>query len=336
LAATPPLAEPLRRDIVVIGGSAGAIQALRDLVAQLPPKLAAAVFVVVHVMPSSRSRLPLILERSAIVPVRHAEDGDLVEAGRVLVAPPDRHLLVHRDRVELSLGPREHSTRPAVDPLFRSAAVAYGPRVCAVVLSGTLDDGSEGLRLVADAGGLAIVQDPREAAHPEMPLNALRRVPPAEVLTAAGAGRRVAGLGRGVSTARPLPTAARREPALPNLQVGAGEAGDVPTGLTCPECGGVLWADSDSEILRCSVGHRFSVETLQERQRASVEETLWASLRALREDASLTRHMEDRARALGSHHTAANFAARRRSAERRAEILGSLLAEREPPELRSP
>jgi two-component system chemotaxis response regulator CheB len=323
----------------VIGGSAGAIEALRDLVAQLPAQLAAAVFVVVHVMPSSRSRLPLILQRSALVPVRHAVDADHVEAGQILVAPPDQHLVLHRDGVELNRGPREHSTRPAIDALFRSAAAAFGARVCGVVLSGTLDDGSEGLRLVAESGGLPIVQDPHEAAHPEMPLNALRRVPSAEVLTAIRAGRRIAGESRGEDAggnpARQLREAARGEPPLRDIPAGGGDTGAVPTGVTCPECGSVLWAESASAILRCHAGHRFSLERLQEGHRTSVEATLSASLRAVREDASLARNMEDRARALGSHHTAASFAVRRRSAERHAEILGSLLVERDPPELSS-
>jgi len=209
----------------VIGGSAGSIEALRDLVPQLPPDLPLAVFVVVHISPTSHSRLPEILGRAGRLHVRHAIHGDRVEPGRVLVAPPDQHLLVLADRVQLSRGPRENSTRPAADPLFRSATAAFGSRVCGVVLSGHLDDGSEGLRLIAAAGGLCLVQDPAEAIHPDMPRNALLRVPHAEVHTAMRLGRRITGLGRAPSAGRgasPPPAAGPPStpmPSVPDTQI---------------------------------------------------------------------------------------------------------------------
>ena len=185
---------PVRRDIVVIGGSAGSIEALRDLAPQLTRPLPAAVFIVVHVPPTRRSRLPEILERVGWLPVRHATDGEPIEPGNILIAPPDRHMTLHPDRVELNREPRVNSTRPAIDPLFRTAALAFGPRVCGVILSGHLDDGAEGLRAIVDAGGMAMVQDPREAAHPDMPHNALRAATAAEVHTAMRLGLRIAEL----------------------------------------------------------------------------------------------------------------------------------------------
>jgi two-component system, chemotaxis family, protein-glutamate methylesterase/glutaminase len=193
---TPPAEHTPERDIVVVGGSAGSLDALRDIVGQLPPDSPFAMFVVVHVMPTGVSRLPEILSRSGPLPARHANEGDRIEPGRILVAPPDRHLLLDVDGVHVDRGPLENSTRPALDPLFRSAAAAFGPRVCGVVLSGHLGDGSEGLRLLVAAGGLAIVQDPKEARYREMPLNALLRAPAAEVLTATGIGSRLANLSR--------------------------------------------------------------------------------------------------------------------------------------------
>jgi two-component system chemotaxis response regulator CheB len=167
--------EAPRRDVVVIGGSAGALETLVHLVRALPADLPAAVFVVVHVLPAARSHLPDILDRRCELPVRHAKDRDPVVPGQILVAPPDHHLLLRPDHVELSRGPKESSTRPAIDPLFRTAAESFGSRVCGVVLSGHLDDGREGLRLIVAAGGIGIVQDPDEARHPGMPRNALAR-----------------------------------------------------------------------------------------------------------------------------------------------------------------
>src|SRR5262249_23056901 len=154
-----------RRDIVVIGGSAGSLEALSNVVMALPEALPAAVFVVIHILPVAHSRLPEILSRRGRLVAYHARDGDPLVPSPTSVPPPDHHLMLKPAHVELSRGPRENSSRPAIDPLFRSAADAFGSRVCGVVLSGNLDDGSEGLRQVARAGGAAIVQDPAEALH---------------------------------------------------------------------------------------------------------------------------------------------------------------------------
>ncbi len=182
------------RDIVVVGGSAGGIEALVSLVAGLPVDVPCALFVVVHITPHATSRLPEILDRAGPLPVRHAEDGDAIVPGQIYVAPPDHHLLVHRNRVELTRGPRENRSRPAIDPLFRSAARAYGPQVIGVVLSGALYDGAAGLLAIKSRGGLAIVQDPADALIDSMPRSALRVVVADEVLPAAAIGPAIARL----------------------------------------------------------------------------------------------------------------------------------------------
>lgn len=163
-------------DIIAIGGSAGSIVALIQLVHSLPRDLPAAVFVVVHSSPKFPSLLPEILQRSGSLPAVHAEDGALIEPGRIYVAPPDRHLLVKGEYMRVVFGPKENRFRPAIDPLFRTVARVYGKRAIGVVLSGLLYDGTAGLFEIKERGGVAIVQDPQEAAVPSMPENAIKHV----------------------------------------------------------------------------------------------------------------------------------------------------------------
>src|SRR3954468_9683955 len=164
-------------DIVVIGASAGGIEALSNIVKNLPPTLAASIFVVVHISPDSPGYLPEILANRGPLPASNAKDGEKFARGHIYVAPPDHHLLVEANgTMRTSRGPRENRSRPAVDPLFRSAALAFGPRVVGVVLSGGLDDGTAGLRAIKMCGGVSIVQDPSDSLADSMPLTALRNV----------------------------------------------------------------------------------------------------------------------------------------------------------------
>ncbi len=170
--------------LVALGASAGGVEALAKVVAGLAPDFPAAVLVVLHVSPWGTSVLPDILSRRGPLPARHAVDGEPVLASRIYVAPPDRHLTVVDGMVSLTRGPRENGVRPAVDTLFRSAATAYGRDVVAIVLSGTLQDGTAGLRVVRDHGGVTIAQDPDDALFPSMPASAVRSVNPDHVLPA--------------------------------------------------------------------------------------------------------------------------------------------------------
>jgi two-component system chemotaxis response regulator CheB len=171
-------AEPAlrRRDVIVVGASWGGVEALRQLASQLPPDLPAAIFVVLHMTPHSPSMLPLLLSRAGPLHACHPRNGEAIRPGVIYVAPPDGHMLLDAERIRLSSAARENRCRPAIDPLFRSAARAFGPRVAGVVSTGAQDDGTAGLLRVKAVGGVAIVQDPAEAFCPDMPRNALARM----------------------------------------------------------------------------------------------------------------------------------------------------------------
>ena len=297
-------------DIIVIGASAGGIPALAALVRGLPADLPAAVFVVVHIPPYAVSRLPEILSRVGALPAAHAAHGMAVQPGRILIAPPDRHLLVRNDRVELSRGPRENHSRPAIDPLFRSAARAYGPRVVGIILSGALYDGSLGLMAVKMRGGIAIVQDPIEAVVESMPRSALKLVTTDYVLGAAEIATVVADLATApVETRGEAPVAETDERISVVIaedfaeQADNGRAAET-TVYTCPDCGGVMWQDGAGQDLRfrCHVGHAYAPEIFLSQKSEEFEAALWTSLRLLKEKATLTRQMAARARAAGNGH----------------------------------
>lgn len=162
--------------VVVIGASAGGVEALMQLVEHLSPQLNAAIFIAVHFPPGSVSFLPKILNRAKTLPAAHPHNGETIRPRRIYVAPPDYHMLIHPDTIELSRGPRENGHRPAIDALFRSAAQAYGPGAIGVVLTGMLDDGTKGLQVIKAEGGVALVQDPAEAMFRSMPESAIAHV----------------------------------------------------------------------------------------------------------------------------------------------------------------
>ena len=305
--------EPASRDLVVIGASAGGVEALKALVAQLPRDLPAAVCIVLHIAPSSTSALAGILARAGDLACRPAESGDPLVPGEILVAPPDHHLLVDDARALLDVGPRENGHRPAVDALFRSAAEARGDRVLGVVLSGTRDDGAAGLAAIKARGGAALVQDPAEAAYPGMPSAALAHVAVDAVAPTALLGAGIDALVRGTA----LPDGAHGS--VP----GDRRAPQTELTLVCPECGGVLSEHEEHRVTRwrCHVGHLYSPQSLYEAQGADVEAALWTALRALEDRAALLRRLGEQALDRAQPRSARTFERQAAEAQEHARIL---------------
>jgi two-component system, chemotaxis family, protein-glutamate methylesterase/glutaminase len=317
--------------IIVIGASAGGVEALRTVVAGLDADIPAAVFVVLHIPARGPSALPAILARAGPLPAQHAEDGLPIEAGRIFIAPPDFHLLVERHAMFLRRGPQENGTRPAVDPLFRSAAAAFGRRTIGVVLSGSLDDGTSGLLAIKRHHGVAIVQHPDDALHRGMPSSALASVRCDHVLGAAGIGPLLNRLAREErqEDALPVPpdyllsTEAKVDMQDPDGAEGEGEV----AGLSCPHCNGSLWQVEEEGHLRfrCRVGHRYGPESLLDAQADSVEAALWTAVRALEETSETARRIAARISAAGVEGRGARQLRRAHQAERHAAVIRGLL-----------
>jgi two-component system chemotaxis response regulator CheB len=280
-------------DVIVIGASAGGIEALTSLVGELKADLPAAVFVVLHVPSDARSALPAILERAGPLPAVQAADDAPIVRGRIYVAPPDRHMLVEADRVRVVTGPRENRVRPSADPLFRSAARHFGPRAVGVILSGVLDDGANGLAAIGAAGGVTIVQDPQDALFGGMPESAAARCHVDYCLPADRIGPLLVRLARSEPMKKggtDLSDELMRDPTA-DAQPAASRAAKrngAASGFTCPDCHGSLWElkDGDAARYECRVGHAYSLESMLSAQAESVENALWAALNALEERAA--------------------------------------------------
>ena len=317
-----------KRDIIVIGASSGGIEALRTLVAELPANLPASIFVVLHTGPESPGILHQILGRSGILEAVNPKDREHIRPGHIYVAPPDRHMLLEPGRIRLTRGPKENRFRPAIDPLFRSAAQVYGPRVIGVILSGGLDDGTAGLWAIKKLGGTAVVQDPKDALFPSMPANALQYV--------------------SVDHTVPLKDIAPLLERLVNARIEAREVYDVPEHLdievkiakqdpaldldvrnvwekssyTCPECHGVLLKleEGGRERFRCHTGHAFSADGLLAGLTESIEEALWNAIRNVEESVMLMRHLAGHIKEVDAR-TAKEFLRKADEAQRRSELL---------------
>ena len=320
-------------DIIVIGASAGGVEALSLLVSMLPPDLDAAVFVVLHVPAHSVSVLPRILSRRGPLPALHPQNGEPIQTGRIYVAPPDYHLLMRDGQIRLARGPRENGHRPAVDPTFRSAALAYGSRVVGVILSGALSDGAAGLEAIKMRGGVAITQDPEEALYSGMPRSALEQVavdytlPITEIaatLTRLASDPALPGRIEANGTENDMED---RLASMPDTALPEAKHPGHPSIYGCPDCGGVLWEIPEGDVLRfrCRVGHAWAAEGLLSEQVESMEEALWTALRALEESASLCQRLEARARDRGHDRSAAQFAAQSEDALQHATVLRNIL-----------
>ncbi|MBV9200108.1 MAG: chemotaxis protein CheB [Alphaproteobacteria bacterium] len=278
--------EPLRRDIIVIGGSAGSLDTLRAIALALPADFAGTVFIVAHVG-QSRSILPDLLRRAGKLTASHPREQERIRRRHIYVAPPDRHMLIEDGNVCLSRGPREHFTRPAIDPLFRSAARACGARVIGVVLSGGGSDGAVGLAAIQDAGGLAVVEDPSEAAFPDMPQTAASLREPDFVARAVD----IPALLVRLPAERVLVAPAKATEGVPVTM----ETNDFerPVAFSCPECGGALKVHLKNGLdeYGCHVGHRFGAMELLESQYEGVEKGIYVALRMLNEQAEFARRM---------------------------------------------
>lgn len=276
------------RDIVVVGASAGGVDALATLVADLPAELDATIFVVIH-MHEGPSRLPELLASRGPLRATHALHGETIERNHIYVAPTDNHLVIRPGYVEVVRGPRENGHRPSVDALFRSASNVYGPRVVGVVLTGMQDCGTAGLISIKARGGVAVVQDPRDAIAPDMPRSAIQHVQVDHVVPLGQLARLIARVVRETPGPAPLHLPGR----LAELE--GAELG-LPSEIVCPACNGRL---TDTEVngfrqFRCHVGHVFSLQGLTTAHADDVERAMWAAVRSLEESAALARRIAAR------------------------------------------
>lgn len=305
-----------KTEFFAVGGSAGALEALRKLVAKLPPDFPAAIGIVVHVAPDSPGLIPELLSSAGPLPAHHVKDGDAVAGGRIYVAPPDHHLIVDAERcLRLGRGPKENRFRPAIDPLFRSAALALDGRAAGVILSGGLDDGAAGAVAIKQQGGAVIVQDPSDADVPSMPSAAIKAVRPDRRLPASEIAAAMIEFAHTYDS-RPKKEGLMSGDLEKEISYAMGADRDVdgvaalgePSLYTCPECHGAMvrLRDAVPPRFRCHTGHAFTLESLAGAQDEHVENSLWGAIRALEEQAGLLEHF------------AAHFAG---AEVRRAEIL---------------
>jgi two-component system, chemotaxis family, protein-glutamate methylesterase/glutaminase len=306
------------RDIIVIGASAGGLTPLCTVLDQLPAAMPAAVFVVLHV--GAESSLHEVLRKCARKDVVRPHDNQPIKTGTIYVAPPRVHLAVTPDTVQLVHGPRENRHRPAIDVLFRSASRHFGERVAGVILSGCLDDGAAGLLSVKARGGLAIVQDPADAAVPDMPAAALRLT---DVDYSAPADK----------IAQILTDAMNGKTKKPGKGYGS-VSGDGPSErskelmpFVCPDCDGPIFQETTGKMtqLACSVGHRYSPESFSEAHRDALERALWIAIRTLENRKQIHGYLGDRAKSTGDMHKSTTMEETVAAAERDMVLIKEIL-----------
>ena len=324
------ISEIMDKRIIVIGASAGGFDVIRTLVAGLPPDLNAAVLIVWHMSPDVHGIMPDVLNRVHTLPATHAVDGESLLPRHVYVAPPDHHLLVDNDVIRITRGPKENRFRPAIDPLFRSAALAYGPGVIGVICSGALDDGTAGLWTIKQYGGIAIAQDPAEAQVPSMPESAIGAVAMDYILPAAAIAPLLAKL-----VTEPLPATRQTSPdttlvkgeidiAMEDAQQSRNvyQEGELSP-YTCPECHGVLSTllEGGRMRFRCHTGHAYSADSLLSSIGENIEGNLWATIRTIQESVMLLNHMGDHFAEANETHLAGLYFKKAKEADMRMALV---------------
>ena len=320
-----------KRNIIVIGASAGGFEAIKKIVADLPPDLDAAIFIVWHMAPSARGILPQVLGRITPIPVAHAYDGEPIVTNRIYIAPPDRHMLLEKGHIRITRGPKENRFRPAVDPLFRSAAYVYGNRVIGVILSGALDDGTAGLWAVKNCGGMALIQDPHDAEVPSMPENAIREVDADYILPLAEVGSMLVRLS-GEKLPEKIPVAMEEnEKTRAEIRIAAEENAlrinilqyGKLSPFTCPECQGVLTLLKDGTLgrFRCHTGHAYSADTLLAAVTEKIEDTLYGVIRGMDESIILLNHLGDHFAEANHPKLAASYFKKAQEAQQRSDLV---------------
>lgn len=328
-----------KRNIIVIGASAGGFQGIKTIVAGLPKDLDASVFIVWHMSPNARGILPQVLTRFGTLPAAHAIDNEPINQGRVYIAPPDHHLIIENGKVRVTRGPKENMFRPAIDPLFRSAAYVYKEKVIGVILSGALDDGTAGLWLIKQRGGLAVVQDPEEAEVASMPENAIKAVAVDHVVP--------------VEEIAYLLVKLCSEPVIESSDIDMADNDKIRneiniaidddayrqhlfqigqlTPYTCPECHGVLSSieEGGRSRFRCHTGHAFTADSLLASVSESIEESFWSAIRGVQEAVFLLNHMGDHFAEINQPKLAATFFKKAQDADQRAQSVRKAVFEHE-------
>jgi two-component system chemotaxis response regulator CheB len=320
-----------KRNIIVIGASAGGFETLKKIVQGLPPNLDASIFIVWHMSPDIRGILPNVLNKLNTVAAANAYDKEPIRTNRIYVAPPDHHLLIEEGQVRVTRGPKENRFRPAVDPLFRSAAYSYGNRVIGVILSGALDDGTAGLWRIKYNGGIAVVQNPADAEVPSMPENALRQVQVDYSVPAA----EMASLLVKLSSAKLIDNTevVKDEKTKTEIDIAAEanalKKGSLDIGVlspyTCPECHGVLSKIMDGDLtrFRCHTGHAYSTDTLLLAITEKIEDSLYNAIRGMDECIFFLNHIGDHYAEANSPKLAALYFKKAKEAEERSELIRS-------------
>lgn len=321
----------MARDIIVVGSSAGGVEALQKFCASLPADLPAAIFVAQHMAPSGRSMLAHLLNKAGPLRALSPVEGQAIERGHIYVAVPDFHMLIRPGRILMRRGPHENRTRPAVDALFRSAAVHYGGSVIGIVLTGLLDDGTEGLIAIKAGGGVSIVQDPAEAAWPSMPRNALKRDHVDHVLPVAEIGALLGQLtSEDAPSSIPVPEEYHVEDRIAAQEFAVAEPDietpGTPSHISCPDCGGVLNAIEGEQRFRCQVGHAYTPLALSVAQNEELERALGIAVRTHRDRIKLFDQMFASARQRGFVHAQKRWADATQDSQGMIEVLEAAMA----------